>query len=456
MGTLNIWNFDGPNGTAITDTGLAKAGTGTVLYSTADTARGSSGGRATAADASTVVARLTASVGSTTMAVGGFLKTLAANPAAVATLCTARSGTSAANAAVLRLQEAVDGSIGWSDISGTFRQVVPAASVSAGTFYYWDVTAVVGTATAAPYNGSVTVTVYNSAGTQLGTNTLTTAAIGTAAVTMADVGANSSATPGYSVGFDYVRMENDRTTPFGFPATGANAAPTVTPGSAQTVTGTTASLSGSATAAAGTMSSAVWSLLSTTAGSNPTVGSTTNTGGGTATITAAASVTGLAAKSTNVFRLTATDNGNPAATTTGDVTVYVSGTPVAPNRVISNAGGWVAVNAASLDVAVNKATDTDTSYIETPATPSAASVILGVEPIALGDETITVRLRYQGTGTFTCTPKLYSGSTLITTAATPITLTSAFANYPIPLSPSENANVANRNDIRVELVATQS
>lgn len=320
----------------------------------------------------------------------------------------------------------------------------------------YDITLLITVNTTTAASGSFTANVYTPGTTTkvAGPVTSSTANFGLNPIGLIDVGPTTAETVSNYVDIGAVGYEAGSTTEIPPYTTAANVAPTVNPGATQTVAGTTVSLSGSATDSDGTMSSAVWSLLSTTAGTNPTVGSTTNTGGGTATITAAASGTGLITKSTNVFRLTTTDNSG--AVTTGDVTVYVSGTPVAANRVISNAGAWGAVGAATLDAAVNKATDTDTTYIETPATPVSASVILGLEPIALGDETITIRMRYVGTGTFTCIPKLYSGSTLITTAATPITLTSAFANYPIPLRPSENANVANRNDIRVELVATQS
>jgi len=380
MGTLNTWNFDGTDGAVITDTGLAKAGTGTLLYSTADTARGSSGGRATAADASTVVARLTASVGSTTMAVGGFLKTLAANPAAVATLCTARSGTSAASAAVLRLQEAVDGSIGWSDVSGTFRQVVPAASVSAGTFYYWDVTAVVGTATAAPYNGSVTVTVYNSAGTQLGTNTLTTAAIGTAAVTMADVGANSSATPGYSVGFDYIRMENDRTTPFGFPTAGANVIPTVTAGATVTMTsGSTANITATGSDSDGTISSFAGTLNSTSSTTTPTIGAPVVTGAGTANASVSIPISNLT-PGDHKFNVTTTDNSGGVSAPAVCRIVYTSLNPTRRSVTLNGVTMTTPASGAPVDALNNQAT-VPVSFTTAGPPAAGAGVIEAFQPL---------------------------------------------------------------------------
>ena len=246
----------------------------------------------------------------------------------------------------------------------------------------------------------------------------------------------------------YATDSYTRTGPVAAPA---NTAPTVSPGSAQTVTAATASLSGTATDT-GSLVSATWALQSTTATSAPSVSATSSTGAGSSNMTATASVTGLTA-GTHVFRLTASDG---SLTGYGDVTIYVPAATVGPNRVISNAGAWVAVNAASLVAAVDKTADDDSSYIETPASPSGAEITFGVDPVSAGDETVPFRARYTGTGTFTCTPSLYSGTTLITTAAAPITLTNAFANYSVALTSGENAAISNRNDVRVRLVATQS
>lgn len=375
MGTLNTWNFDGSNGAVVTDTGLAKVGTGTLLYSTADTARGTSGARATANDASTCAARLTTSVSSLTMAWGGFLKTFAAPPGAVSTLSTLRYSTGNA----LKLQESTDGSLGWSDIGGLYRQIVAAASVAASTFYYWDVTCVVGTSTT---TGSVTVTVYNSAGTQLGTNTFTTANIGTTAITASDVGPTTPATPGLSVGFDYIRMENDRATPFGFPTAGtANTAPTVTAGATQTIaagTSVTFSFSASDDVAVTSLTGAV-------------------TGPATVALSGAASGTSSSASRTyaptgmfttpGVYTVTATATDGSGATGTASTTVYVyaaSGTYADPASV---SGAWANVGGASSALAAISDTNPAT-YLEsgpgtalfvTLAPTGPGAVTIGVE-----------------------------------------------------------------------------
>lgn len=376
MGTLNTWNFDGADGVAITDTGLVKTGTGTLLYSTADTARGSSGGRATATDGSSLAARLTASVASLTMAWSGFLKTLPAAPAAVATLGTIRSATGVA----FRLQEAVDGSIGWSDVSGTFRQVVPAASVSAGTFYYWDVTAVVGTATAAPYNGSVTVTVYNSTGTQLGTNTLTSAAIGTAAIAASDVGACTVATPGLSVGFDYIRMENDRTTPFGFPTAGANVIPTVTAGATVTMTsGTTANITATGNDTDGTISSFAATFNSTSSTTTPTIGAPVTTGAGSANASTTIPISTLT-PGDHKFNVTDTDNSGAVSAPAVCRILYTSLNPTRRSVTLNGVTMTTPGSGAPVD-ALNNQASVPVSFTTAGPPAAGAGVVEAFQPL---------------------------------------------------------------------------
>jgi hypothetical protein len=410
MGTLNTWLFEGTPGATLADTGLSKQGAGTLVYASADAARGSTGARLTAADGNVLAVRLTAAASAMVMRTGGFVRARPAAPTATATLATMRNGTGVAFRSV---QEATDGSLGWSDLTGTFRMILAAASVVPDAYYYADITC---TVTSTSGQGTVTVTLYNLAGVQVGTSTLSgTASIGTAPITASDWGACTVFTPGMSVAVDYVRMEDGVTTPFGFPAASSNVPPTITGPSPLNITGPTGSITFQGNDTDGTISSFQCVHLGNTAPTTvtPTVGTGVVSNPGTDHAFVTFPLAGMTAGAQYRYGATDTDDDGAVSAQVVALVNVTSATPaIRPDVTTSGytvVGGGTAAQALSAGLPSSR-------YLQSAAPAAGSTGSVPVEPLPPGAVPVFFFVTghaSDGVTALTRTVRLWQGATKI-------------------------------------------
>lgn len=318
-----------------------------------------------------------------------------------------------------------------------------------------------GTATVAPFDGKVTCRLRTyPAGVE--TQTAAPAAALSTVVNLGNIddffsmayGVLTALVTPLTLGFGLARGEDNRTTELPAFTPPSNQAPTHTLTASQTVTGTTATIVDTV-ADDGTVVTATWALFSTTSGSAPSI-STSNSTLNQASVTSTGNITSLTA-GTHVFKNTAVDNNG--ASSVGTHTVYVQAATVYPNAQISNTGGWTTQDGTGTLYAV-LADNSDATYAVSTSAADCVMVI-GVNPISAGDDTITVRCRVDPSDTSgqpgTFKAKLFGGTTLITSVGATWTLDTNWANKTLALSVSENATAATfRNDLRIELTANPS
>jgi hypothetical protein len=365
--TLNTFDFEGTQGATIAGTGITLAGTGTAIHDSAQAVVGGTGGKCTASDGLTRSARCAATTPSLTMAVSPYLRTPAATPSVDFSMGTIRNVTPGVS---LRIIYTPAGAVGVQGVTGGFQSM--ATGVALNTMLRWELLMVAATSA----TGTITAKAYTSAAgwtTQLGsTFTSTTFDLGTAALAVCDVGALTAQTPGAVVGFDYVRMEDGRTTEFGAPP--AVSGPTANAGADQyPEAGATVTLSASAsTAGSGSITNYAWSTIEQPPGSaSPSFTAPT----------AVSTDVVVASAGRYVFRVTVTQTGG--LTATDDVTMWVHAAAGADIGVYSvTLGTFTSEGGATATVALNDLSDA--TWLQSQDNPAGQVLIVVLDPIGPG------------------------------------------------------------------------
>lgn len=408
MGTLSQWGFEGAQGATLAEAGLGLTGTGTAIHDAAQAVVGGTGGKFTANDGLTKLARLTATVSSNTMAWSAYIRTPAATPSVDFTMATLRNTTAGVQ---LRVMYTAAGAVGVQGVTGGFHSM--ATGVALGTQLRWEVLLVAATST----TGTITAKSYTSAAgwtTQLGT-TYTNAAFdaGTTPITASDVGVTTAVTPGGIIGVDYVRMEDGRTTEFGPPPAGGT--PTANAGASQyVVAGTLITLDGSAsTAASGTITGHSWVCTAFPAGATSPAITTPTAATATATLTDGGRY---------VFQDTVTQTGGATASAT--VTEYVYEQSNVNVDVFSTTLGlWTNEGGAATALAALNDTSQAT-FLQSPANPTGQPEISVMNPFGPGNISVFLEGNYSGAA-LTRTISIYKedGTTLVDTESYALTST---------------------------------
>lgn len=121
-----------------------------------------------------------------------------------------------------------------------------------------------------------------------------------------------------------------------------------------------------------------------------------------------------------------------------------------PISQVSNAGSWVVVGGATSYGVL--ADGSDSTYIETPTNPTAASIELGFDTLASGQVTVTARARYASGGSGSVTVKLRQSTTTIATWTQPVT--SAFTTYSFTTTSAQTATITDYALLRATLEGT--
>lgn len=132
--------------------------------------------------------------------------------------------------------------------------------------------------------------------------------------------------------------------------------------------------------------------------------------------------------------------------------------PVFPNSVLANPGGWTKQGSAS-SIAASLADSDDTTFIQSAGVAAGEEIVLPVNPLSGGDITCFGRYRRApGETSGTLTIELRQGTTLIkalvpgTTAGVPAA-TTTWQNFSYTLTSSEAAAVTDRAALRYRVVA---
>lgn len=431
---LRTFDFEGTNGATLTQTNMTLQGTGTAIHSTADAVVGGTGGRCTASDGLTRFARCTADTAADIMAWSPYVRTPQTTPPADLSLATLRNASGVA----VRLVYTTAGVLALSGVSGGYRNL--ATGVPLNTMVRVE----------ALFNrtaGSVTAKAYTGAGftTQIG-STFTLGSgfdAGTAAFSASDVGAITAMTPGAIVGFDYLRMEDGRTTEFGPPpaASPPTAAIVVTP-DVYPKTGDTVTVSSTGSAAgSGSLTAYAWSTTEIPPGAS-SVSFSAPTG---ASATFAPTAGGL-------YKIRLTVTQTDAQTDTEDVTIYVHEASNTDVKVYGQASATLWTNeggAASVTAALNDASQA--TWAQSPEDPTNQPLALIMNPFGPG----TIDLDVEGdweVGAVTRTVNIYKedGTTSVDTETW--ALTDAIATRTISVDTAPIPALSDRRALRVTIL----
>lgn len=203
------------------------------------------------------------------------------------------------------------------------------------------------------------------------------------------------------------------------------------------------------TATNATYTGAYYTLDSTTATDSITV-STAN-GGGTA-FDAVTFGKGDTSAYTGTIKIDSIQL-NDAATGLIGIWTSAASSPVRPNVLISNAGGFTAVGAADIPTAL--ADELDTTYAISPASPAGAVMEVGFPALSAGGN-ISAIARHWATAASPAITRTYyvvEGSTIRHTEPG-VVLPTAASNYTVALTSGETAAVTDRSNLRLRLSDT--
>lgn len=444
--TQNILLETGPEGAALTQansgaSGSPSLGTGaTAVFAAAAAKDGAFGARFTSSSVQSLLRYATEGSGNQQ---GwsfwvNFRTSIA--PASTLTFFTMRY----ASGVVARIQLENTGRIKVGDVGGpTYTYMGAAGIFAANTWYRFEIQMTGGSTTTGVY----TVKAYNAAGNQVGTTAASTSAnLSVNAITNFDIGIQNGTTDANTVDYDSVRTQTggSPTVEVGAYQASANTPPVVT---ASTPTPNPAvnspvTLNGVATDSDGTISTVAWTFTSLPTG----VGAPAITNAASAQATFTPVQSGL-----YVARFAATDNSG--STTTASVTIKVGGTTQGIIGVTSNPGGATTFPTSSSAPTVLSDTD-DATYVEWPASPSAAAlerfdfgpfVTAGQFYIVLGKVTIS------GAGSLAITAELFEG-TVSRKKWTGLTATGA--DITLTLSAAEVATISDWGSLHIEVGST--
>ena len=142
--------------------------------------------------------------------------------------------------------------------------------------------------------------------------------------------------------------------------------------------------------------------------------------------------------------------GNDAATGFIGPWVSAAGSPVRPNALISNAGGFTAVGSADIPSALSD--ESDSTYASSPANPAGAVMEVKFPPLSAGGN-ISAVVRDGTTAASPAITRTYyivQGTTIIHTEPGVVLPTSA-TNRTIACTTGETAAVTDRTDLRLRL-----
>jgi hypothetical protein len=206
---------------------------------------------------------------------------------------------------------------------------------------------------------------------------------------------------------------------------------TITPATAAQNTGVARTLSGTVSGA----TSQVWSLES-----SPPLAAQTITNSTSATT---ASYTPTIA-GTYVFRLTAT---NTAGTSSDTFTLTVSGSTSKPVSVVSNAGNFLPVGAASIEEALSDALDSSTAEGGQTTGPAFTVQYGSLTPTTA--VTWHVRADVSAAPNATCVFNLLQGTAVVATRTQAVTTTTTTYSY--VLTTAEVGAITNWSDLRLQV-----
>jgi hypothetical protein len=207
-----------------------------------------------------------------------------------------------------------------------------------------------------------------------------------------------------------------------------------------------------------TAGSAVWHLYvgANVDGTTPDYTWTKSSGNGATTpgsILVGLLTTTGSATSINIDALAeATDGTTPSA-------FVATTTTIRPLTDVTTSGWTKTAGAGTYSAAVNEVSVDDTSYDESPATPSASVIewklAAGSYPGSTAGHTVTVRMEQVSASSTSVVCALVQGTTVIS-SSTFTGLTTSFVDYSWTLTPTEASNITDYTDLRIRVTATAS
>lgn len=329
-----------------------------------------------------------------------------------------------------------------SDAAGGATQGTTTGTLSNTTWYriemsMSDPTNTTGTATLRVYSGDSTTSISNMDLTLTALNAGSGTAIG-----MVRIGRPATIGSAITAWMDDVAFQTGSTTLIG-PSV-SNVAPTANAGTDKTATtGVDLAITATDSDSDGTVVTRAWTVVSSVNGAAPTL---TNTSTATVTFNSAA------AGSVHTLRYTVTDNGG--LTGSDDVIVYVPASVVQPISVTSNTGSWTNVGGAA-DISAALADTSDSTYAQSPATATNATVRLRLAPLITPSTfSLTVRHQLSSAGTNTSTVTVFEGST--SRKSWTVTPDVTLADTVLSMSSGEIATVTSWNALDIEFSWTAS
>lgn len=440
MGTLTTFDFEGTDGATLSGAGIALQGAGSATHATSEAVVGGTGALFVATAGNPRSARCTITSGKI-QCIDVFLRTPSTVPVAttfqVATLRHA-SGT------ILSVEYNSAGQLAVYETAGAVRTAIPASDVAVSTWFRLSLRVNIGVST---NDSTLTAKVYSSGSnwtTQIGTDLARTGTnLGTAAAVAVDVGAITAVTPGLTIGADYLRAEDGRTTEFGGPpsATAPTAAASASDQYPQVGVSVNLLSTGS-TAGSGSLTGYFWTCTEFPSGaSSPSISNPT-----TATASAIPASAGR-----YTFQVVVTQTGGLTGTAT--TTVYVYPLSADDVKVFSvNAGSWTNEGGAvSLVAAMNDASAA--TFGQSPTNPTGQKMRLVMNPYGPGTVSVLVSGYWSG-GALTRTVDIFmeDGVTLLST--TTYALTSVEVEREIALDAGDLATASaglNRRALVVDI-----